>query len=77
MGKIQHKPVSGFTECAHLIGSEAIYFNSNITVNETSNSGRNQEILIRFYVGDKVGVSIIESISHFHTANALKRGKNQ
>ena len=34
-------------------------------------------MLIRFCVRDKVGVSIIDSISHCHTENALKRVKNQ
>ena len=36
MGKIQHQPISGSTECVHFIGSEAIYFTSVISVNETS-----------------------------------------
>ena len=34
-------------------------------------------MLIRFCVGDKVGVSSVDSIPHCHTKNALKRGKNQ
>ena len=39
--------------------------------------GKNQEILIRFCVGGKVGVSIIDSIPHCHTENVLKRVKNR
>ena len=30
-----------------------------------------------FYIEDKVGVSIIDSIPHYHTENALKKSKNQ
>ena len=32
---------------------------------------------LRFYIEDKVGVSIIDSIPHCHTENDLKRGNNQ
>ena len=32
---------------------------------------------LRFYVEDKTGVPIIDSIPHCHSESALKRGKNQ
>ena len=32
---------------------------------------------LRYYIEDKVGVCIIDSIPHCHTENALKRDKNQ
>ena len=32
---------------------------------------------LRNYIEDKIGVSIIDSIPHFYTENALERGKNQ
>ena len=32
---------------------------------------------LRYYVEDKVGECIIDSIPHCHTENALKIGKNQ
>ena len=31
----------------------------------------------RFYIEEKNGVSIIDSIPHYHTENALKRGKSK
>ena len=65
MGKIQHKPS----------GSEAIYFTSIMSDNETSKRGLNQEMLIRFCVGDIVGVSIRDSIPHCHT-EMLSKGAN-
>ena len=58
-----------------LIGSEAIYFTSIKPDNETSQRGLNQEMLIRFCVRDIVGVSIIDSIPHCQTENALKKDK--
>ena len=77
MGKIQHQPISGSTEYVHLIGREAIYFTSIIPDNDSPKRGLNQEMLIRFWVGDKVGVSITDSIPHCHTKSALKKGKSQ
>ena len=32
---------------------------------------------LRYYIEDKNGVSIIGSIPHYHTENALERDKNQ
>ena len=32
---------------------------------------------LRYYIEDKVGECIIDSIPHCYTENALKRGKNQ
>ena len=32
---------------------------------------------LRYYIEDKVGVCIIDSIPHCHSEYALKRGKNQ
>ena len=31
----------------------------------------------RFYIDEKIGVSIIDSIPHCHTENALKKGQKQ
>ena len=31
---------------------------------------------LHFYIEDNIGVSIIDSIPHCHTENALKMGKN-
>ena len=70
---MQHQPIHGSTKCAHLIGREAIYFTSIIPDNDTSKRGLNQEMLIRFCVGDIVGVSIIDSIPHCYT----KKGQSQ
>ena len=39
--------------------------------------GKNQEMWLRFYIEDKVGVSIIYSIPHCHAENVLKTGDNQ
>ena len=38
---------------------------------------QNEDMWLHFYIEDKVGVSIINSISHCHTENALKKSKNQ
>ena len=67
--------MSGSTEWAHLTGGEAIYFTSNIPVNETKKRGINQEMWIPFYVGDKVGKSVIDSMPHCHTKKVVKRSK--
>ena len=32
---------------------------------------------LRFYIEDNIGVSIIDSIPHCHTENALKKGQKQ
>ena len=37
----------------------------------------NQEIRLRFYIVDKVGVPIIDSIPHWHSAIALIISKNK
>ena len=39
--------------------------------------GKNQEMWLRFYIEDKVGVSIIDSIPHCHTENAFTWGKTK
>ena len=36
-----------------------------------------QEMWIRFYIEDNIGVSIIDNIPHCHTENALKKGQKQ
>ena len=36
---------------------------------------KNQEMWHHFYIEDNIGVSIIDSIPHCHTENALKTGK--
>ena len=36
-----------------------------------------EDSFVNYYIEDKVGECIIDSIPHCHTENALKRGKNQ
>ena len=38
---------------------------------------RNQEMWLRFYKENTIGVSIIDSMQHCRTENALERDKNQ
>ena len=38
---------------------------------------KNQKMWLRFYIEDKIGVCIIDSIPHCLTENVLKIGKNQ
>ena len=42
----------------------------------SSTKTKNQEMWLHFYIEDNIGVSIIDSIPHCHTENALKTGKN-
>ena len=51
---------------------------SNINVHKiVLKIGKNQEMWLRYYIENKIGVSIIDSIQHCHTENALERDKNQ
>ena len=38
---------------------------------------KNQELWLHFYIEDNIEVSIMDSIPHCHTENALKKGQNQ